>query len=550
MGSSSKGVAAVQLGSRILHKIVSYVNCVGPISFPKCKAIGAGLQGGHAGQALSFFFVPYDEFNNLIPEGNLTMIVSFAPNITSPVLVSRNMSGIFIISYRVSISQVYSLKVVARTSSLERSILESPFEVIIVAGSVNMSQSEVSGFGLSSLAAVNITNSIIAYLVDSYKNARSVLDSLLSLTVSPLKNTLSQSFVYIDVGKYQAFYKVEKPGLYNITVKYNGTHFRGSPFEVVVTSDAWGVRPERCVANVIPAVSSVGETMYVLIEVRDVNGDYFVSHAKLSFALDLRPRVSEKLFSYSLANQENGTFVATFELYVSGAYELLISLFGTPIKGSPYEFDVVPGPIDVSACVAYGEGLFSAMAGTPQIIMLEARDKFQNIVKDDGVQNKTSQFYMKVSGESIDTTFQFKWVSSGHYEGTYALVETGYYNLAIQYQGKDISGSPFSVKVISDLYEVPKFTSYPYILLAFEGVPYTIGSSLQAIQISYADPSAMVTVELKVQHGYLFPSSEMPSNWEGIRGGKPKFDGSNYTLSFSGIATSVNRALRAFTYQG
>ncbi|MCO5606725.1 hypothetical protein L7F22_060915 [Adiantum nelumboides] len=103
-----------------------------------------------------------------------------------------------------------------------------------------------------------------------------------------------------------------------------------------------GVRPERCVANVIPAVSSVGQIMYVLIEVRDVNGDSFVSHAKLSFALDLRPRVSEKLFSYSLANQENGTFVAAFELYVSGAYELLISLFGTPVKGSPYAFDVVP----------------------------------------------------------------------------------------------------------------------------------------------------------------------------------------------------------------
>ncbi|KAI5068455.1 hypothetical protein GOP47_0016800 [Adiantum capillus-veneris] len=509
---------------------------------------GSGLRDSYAGDILSFLMKARDKSGNPVVADksllNVTLYSNYSPALKVNASLVQGYPGTFVITYKTTIAGNYTILVRLMSVFLYEGHKN------VFAGLVNMSQSEVSGFGLSSLAAVNTTNSIVAYLVDSYRNPRSVLESLLSLTISPSTSNISQNFVNIDVGKYQAFYKVEKPGLYNITVKYNRTHFRGSPLEVIVTSDAWGVRPERCDAKVIPATASVGERMYALIEVRDVNGDYFVSHVKLNFALDLKPRVSENSFTYSLANQDNGTFLAAFELYVSGTYKLLISLFGTPIKDNPYAFNVVPGPIDVSACVAYGEGLFRAMAGTPQIIMLEARDRFQNIVKDDDIRNKTSEFYMKVSGESIDTTFQFKWVSIGRYEGTYILLETGHYNLAIQYQGKDIYGSPFSVTVVSDMYEVPKFTSYPYILLAFEGVPYMIGSSLQAIQISFADPSAMVSVDLKVQHGYLFPSSEMPFNWEGVKGGKPKFDGTNYTLSFSGIANSVNKALRAFTYQG
>lgn len=110
------------------------------------------------------------------------------------------------------------------------------------------------------------------------------------------------------------------------------------------------------------------------------------------------------------------------------------------------------GPIDVSSCVAYGEGLFKAVAGNPQNITVEARDRFQNLAREDVDQNITySSFYMKISGESIDTTFQFIRVSSGRYKGTYILSQTGYYELAIQNQGRDIYGSPFYVTVISGI---------------------------------------------------------------------------------------------------
>ena len=75
-------------------------------------------------------------------------------------------------------------------------------------------------------------------------------------------------------------------------------------------------------------------------------------------------------------------------------------------------------------------------------------------------------------------------------------------------------------------------------------------SSLQQIQLSYSKPLSIVTMELKAQHGYLYPSEKMSQNWEDIKAINPSFDGSNYTLTFSGLANSINKALRAFMYQG
>lgn len=107
---------------------------VGPISFSKCKAIGAGLQGGYAGQTLSFVIVPYDDYNNVNSEGNVTISVSFTPNVTSAVHVSRNDSGIFIFHYCILVAQTYSLKIVGQTPTAELSIPGSPFEITVIAG--------------------------------------------------------------------------------------------------------------------------------------------------------------------------------------------------------------------------------------------------------------------------------------------------------------------------------------------------------------------------------------------------------------------------------
>ena len=73
---------------------------------------------------------------------------------------------------------------------------------------------------------------------------------------------------------------------------------------------------------------------------------------------------------------------------------------------------------------------------------------------------------------------------------------------------------------------------------------------MQQIQVTYSKPLSIVTMELKAQHGYLYPSEKMSHNWEDIKAINPRFDGSNYTLTFSGLVNSVNKALQAFMYQG
>lgn len=100
----------------------------------------------------------------------------------------------------------------------------------------------------------------------------------------------------------------------------------------------------------LPAVSSAGEKLKVLIKVYDAYGDFFVPHVKLSFGISLKPSLLDKSFNYSLEDNGNGTFTTAFEIYVSGAYVLLITLFGTLIKNNPYPLTILHGKTYVPQC--------------------------------------------------------------------------------------------------------------------------------------------------------------------------------------------------------
>ena len=100
----------------------------------KCKAFGSGLQGGDAGEALSFHIIPYDDYNNVNFKDNFSISLVFTPNITSFSQVSQNQSGIFLISYKTTIAQIYSLTIIAQTAVTELPIPGSPFEITIIPG--------------------------------------------------------------------------------------------------------------------------------------------------------------------------------------------------------------------------------------------------------------------------------------------------------------------------------------------------------------------------------------------------------------------------------
>ena len=109
---------------------------------------------------------------------------------------------------------------------------------LIFAGKVNFSRSQVTGFGLSSLAAVGSLNTLLVYLFDSYGNPSSITENLLHVSISPRSNASVAKFVCLDAGQCETSYKVLQHGTYNISVKYNDTHFGGSPFKQLVNNDS------------------------------------------------------------------------------------------------------------------------------------------------------------------------------------------------------------------------------------------------------------------------------------------------------------------------
>ena len=99
------------------------------------------------------------------------------------------------------------------------------------------------------------------------------------------------------------------------------------------------------------------------------------------------------------------------------------------IVGSPFALRITPGDSDYPQTTAYGAGLSSAIAGTPSVFVIQAKDALGN--------NKTTGgdvFSVSIAGqgEAFSVTPVYAGGASGRYIGTYTAFRAGAYTLSIR----------------------------------------------------------------------------------------------------------------------
>ncbi len=98
--------------------------------------------------------------------------------------------------------------------------------------------------------------------------------------------------------------------------------------------------------------------------------------------------------------------------------------------------------VSVAHCVAYGDGLSSAMARQPASFTIEARDETGAALRRGG-----DAFSVAVRGGSF-TYAKVVDNRDGTYAVTYKPAVSGNYTIAVSLRGKALAGSPFPLKVL------------------------------------------------------------------------------------------------------
>lgn len=141
-----------------------------------------------------------------------------------------------------------------------------------------------------------------------------------------------------------------------------------------------------------------------------------------------------------VTDNKNGTVKVNYKPTEVGPHTLELNYAGTPLQGSPYQFNVqpkTPGQVSV-----YGSGLSSGLAGQPT--------SFTVVTKDAGPGGL---------GLSIEGPSKAEIQCTDNKDGTVTISYTptlpGEYKITVKYGGQPISGSPYFAKISAPYGEEP-----------------------------------------------------------------------------------------------
>jgi len=228
---------------------------------------------------------------------------------------------------------------------------------------------------------------------------------------------------YVQAGKYRVEYTLFKAGTYTVHVRTGGTDIycglgeynKCSPFTLEVSPGE--TSPKMCEVESISLVADslsearAGETGTALIRAKDIYGN---NQVKGGDTFDVKFTNTEKegiQYRGYISDNEDGTYILTYSIPISGSYRLVVTLDGKPIKhcsgiipplirdrfydgysvyttplqcqNSHTLLTVVHGSLHPSSCTTRPWnkmlGLERAIAGTDTGFLIESRDKFGNI---------------------------------------------------------------------------------------------------------------------------------------------------------------------------
>ena len=395
-----------------------------------------------AGRALPFLVSSSDMYGNLVESAASdcsfrldAFLLPMEINVGSSLSDSTPpVDGVFTLHFSFTVSGKYSVSIVVLP--FNQPIRGSPFSILVKAGDLNASMSNLDGDGIT-LATAGITQqfTIVArdkfanIITDKIVNATAFIQSLL---FSPLKNlSLPCNFSASSNGTLLGKYHATVSSTYILQVSFQAVNFMGAPSTVSVKA---GVAYAGNVAVSGPGLNNavVGVPSAFGLKVSDVfgnarslGGDVF-EIALLGGWTKLidGESISSVKISASLLDLKNGSYIASYILTRSGSFtvnvDLITSGASKSVSGSPFSCLTVY-PVDVSARNSLIYGVTnSTPAEDPKKILVLGKDIIGNPA------NPSANDYARFSSTiSFNSTLNNKTHVSYILNGSFAVEFSG-----------------------------------------------------------------------------------------------------------------------------
>ena len=318
------------------------VKCIAGAFAPRFSQLGGQFGGGTVGQQLSFSVTMTDKFGNRVAPPLAKIDVSFSAQNGPEATVQPcgSCDGLYTVIY--SSDKLGTFDMTVKVDAVE--IKGSPFAVAFSSGEIEPSQSTASGKQLAGgQAGVPIVFQV--QMRDKFSNPVSVNANV---TVSFFPSITQEPVVTLaSPGRYNVTYVAKEAGYYSFSVYTNNVVSSQSPYYRI------RVNPGPAdIANVLflaPAAESIAATLpfEFLLTARDAHNNTLFGVAPYSLSASLADGSS--LNSTEMYDYSPGRIALRVSGPPSQGSPLVVSASAAPsgpsVAGSPYEFEINPGPI-------------------------------------------------------------------------------------------------------------------------------------------------------------------------------------------------------------
>ncbi|XP_011868573.1 PREDICTED: filamin-A isoform X2 [Vollenhovia emeryi] len=413
--SSSQHVVMVNYGGVATKKSPYRVKIASPLNPAMVSAFGPGLEKGVKSNIPTHFNVDCREAG----PGKLDVKLLNPEGRELPISLTDNEDGTYVVDYMPPQPGNY-------TVNLNYGGLKVPQCPIKVNVQPHVDVSKVKVDGLEPSLFVNKQTT---FTIDARDVAKSKTDDgKVSCTINnPSGGKTEKLIIPQGDGTYRVSYTPFEEGCHTIDILYDNVPIPGSPFSVNVQR---GSDPSKCRAYG-PGLEKgiVNKTNRFTVETKEAgNGGL-----GLSITGDGEVKAEAK-------DNYDGSCTVEYVPTEPGDYEIGIKFAEQNIPGSPFKIEVVSDS-EAKNVIAYGPGL------QPEMVREGVPTKF---TVDTSKCAKAAQLDVRLSTDKGQAQKpQIKSKGDGLYEVTYQPPPAGSnVHVGVTYDGEDINGSPYKVKIL------------------------------------------------------------------------------------------------------
>jgi adhesin/invasin len=399
-----------------------FTTTINPGSFDPSEST-ATVPAGTAGSATVISIQARDNFGNPVQASGQAVVVSVTGANTAAPPVTDNGNGTYTASYTPTTSGTDNIAITMNTVP----ILFSPYTSVVSAGPVNASQSTATVPNGTAGSPTVMT----VQARDQFGNPLATGGANVNVSVSGA-NTANPNVTDVANGTYTATYTPTNSGTDIVAITLNGSPISGSPFSRTV--GAGNVDPTQSTATV-PATGTAGAVTNLSIQARDSNGNPLTTGGA-TVVITVTGANNRNPVPTDLGN---GTYTSSYTPTVTGTDNVIISINGTAISGSPYASVVGAGGASGAQSTATVPG--TTTAGNAANISVQARDANGNALTTGGASVVVNVIGANTASPTVTDN------NNGTYSASYTPTVSGQDNIEITLGGVEISGSSFGNQI-------------------------------------------------------------------------------------------------------